>query len=403
MTGIDGMSDFETVYTHARSLLLEQNFQKAERAYARAVALQPANPDAQYMLAKVRYMLGDPRFARELASAAARSRNDAALQMQFANVLRLTGDLGGAELLLRDLLARLGPLPAWRSTLASVLHELDRLGEAQAQAEAAARQEPENPYAREVLVSVLLSRGLAEDAIPHIREMRARAPLDQIWIAHDATASRLTGAPAYGDLYDYEQFVGAFDIEPPAGWRSLAEFNAALEARLLERHALAHRPFDQSMRAGTQTIGSLCDVRDDVIQSALAAFAKSIDEYRAKLAASGSHPFLSRNRGKSAISTCWSVRLGAEGYHVNHIHPDGWLSSAYYVTVPPETVDASARSGWLKFGEPRYDVPDAGPALEIQPRQGLLVLFPSYMWHGTTRIHGDQPRMTMPFDVITGT
>ncbi len=397
------MSDFESVYTHARSLLLQHRFEEAERAYARAVALQPASPDAQYMLAKLRYMLGDPRFARDLATAAARSRNDAALQMQFANVLRLTGDLGGAELMLRDVIARLGPLPAWRSTLASVLHELDRLAEAQAEAEAAVKQEPDNPYSREVLVSVLLSRGMAADAMPHIREMRERAPLDQIWIAHDATASRLTGASAYSDLYDYEQFVGVCDIEPPAGWSSLAEFNAALETSLLHQHALAQRPFDQSMRSGTQTIGSLCDARDDVIQATLASFTKCIQEYRSKLRSSDSHPFLCRNRGKAAISTCWSVRLRSEGYHVNHIHPDGWLSSAYYVTVPPETADESTRSGWIKFGEPRYSVPGAGPALEIQPRQGMLVLFPSYMWHGTSAIHGDQPRMTMPFDVALST
>jgi predicted Zn-dependent protease len=397
------MSDFESVCTRARSLLLQQSFAEAERAYAQAVALRPASPDAQFMLAKVRYMLGDPRFARDLAAAAARSRNDSALMMQFADVLRLTGDLAGAELLLRDMLARLGPLPASRSTLASVLHELDRLEEAQTEAEAAARDEPNDPFAREVLVSILLSRGRAPDAIPHIREMRKRAPFDQIWIAHDATASRLTGASAYSDLYDYEQFIGVCDIEPPARWGSLAQFNAALEDRLRARHALSQRPFDQSMRSGTQTIGSLCDVEDDVIQAALAAFNKAIDEYRAKLASSDSHPFLARNRGHAAISTCWSVRLHAEGYHVNHIHPQGWLSSAYYVAVPTETADESTRSGWIKFGEPRHSVPGAGPALEIQPRQGMLVLFPSYMWHGTTAIHGNQPRMTMPFDVITGT
>jgi hypothetical protein len=28
------------------------------------------------------------------------------------------------------------------------------------------------------------------------------------------------------------------------------------------------------------------------------------------------------------------------------------------------------------------------------------VLFPSYLWHGTTPITGDQPRMTVAFDVV---
>jgi hypothetical protein len=30
------------------------------------------------------------------------------------------------------------------------------------------------------------------------------------------------------------------------------------------------------------------------------------------------------------------------------------------------------------------------------------VLFPSYMWHGTTPITGDQPRMTIAFDAVPG-
>jgi hypothetical protein len=31
-----------------------------------------------------------------------------------------------------------------------------------------------------------------------------------------------------------------------------------------------------------------------------------------------------------------------------------------------------------------------------------LVLFPSYMWHGTTAIQGDDPRLTIAFDVKPG-
>jgi uncharacterized protein (TIGR02466 family) len=97
---------------------------------------------------------------------------------------------------------------------------------------------------------------------------------------------------------------------------------------------------------------------------------------------------------------CWSVRLQRSGFHVNHVHPEGWISSAYYVDVPDEVQDAGARSGWIKFGEPRFPTPGAGPAHFVQPRAGRLVLFPSYLWHGTTPITGDQPRMTIAFDAV---
>jgi hypothetical protein len=75
------------------------------------------------------------------------------------------------------------------------------------------------------------------------------------------------------------------------------------------------------------------------------------------------------------------------------------LSSAYYVEVPPETLDTELRSGWIKFGEPRYPVPGLTPAHFVQPRPGRLVLFPSYMWHGTNAIHGSDARLCIAFDV----
>ena len=97
---------------------------------------------------------------------------------------------------------------------------------------------------------------------------------------------------------------------------------------------------------------------------------------------------------------CWSVRLKRGGFHVNHIHPHGWLSSAYYVAVPAETHDVAARSGWIKFGEPRFDQPGGDARHFVQPRPGRLVLFPSYMWHGTVAIQGDEPRLTIAFDAV---
>jgi hypothetical protein len=68
--------------------------------------------------------------------------------------------------------------------------------------------------------------------------------------------------------------------------------------------------------------------------------------------------------------------------------------------VPDEVKDETLMSGWLKFGETRYPVPGITPEGVVQPSAGRLVLFPSYMWHGTNAIHGDQPRTTIAFDAV---
>ena len=95
------------------------------------------------------------------------------------------------------------------------------------------------------------------------------------------------------------------------------------------------------------------------------------------------------------------MRLGSGGHHVNHIHPRGWISSAYYVSVPPETGSGDSKAGWIKFGEPPIRTsPELAPEKWVQPRAGLLVLFPSFLWHGTEPIKDGAARVTAPFDVV---
>ena len=59
------------------------------------------------------------------------------------------------------------------------------------------------------------------------------------------------------------------------------------------------------------------------------------------------------------------------------------------------------RQGWIKFGEPGLDVSLDDPIRRmVQPVPGRLVLFPSYMWHGTVPFRDDAKRTTIAFDVI---
>ena len=65
------------------------------------------------------------------------------------------------------------------------------------------------------------------------------------------------------------------------------------------------------------------------------------------------------------------------------------------------TGDAAAQQGWLKFGEPPYELNLEDPIRRtLQPKPGRLVLFPSYLWHGTIPFRGEQTRTTIAFDVV---
>ena len=47
-----------------------------------------------------------------------------------------------------------------------------------------------------------------------------------------------------------------------------------------------------------------------------------------------------RNTGDYRIAGAWSVRLQPHGYHRDHFHPEGWLSSAFYVETPEKETSA---------------------------------------------------------------
>src|SRR3984957_8578673 len=395
-----GAGGFELSFSRGMTLTLLYRLPEAEQAFAHAVALRPRHVDAQLNLARLRYMRGDPEFVRDVLAAINTYPADLALQSLLASVLLRAGKLQDAETHLRGALQKHGPLPQLRHLLSQVLREMNRLQEAETEALEAAIAMPDGPTGIENRLSILLPRGGPEDPLPFIQRQRAREPLGQSWIAYEATTSRLLGTALYRELFDYQQFVRQYQIEAPPGWSSMAELNAALGAALYARHRFNSHPLDQSLRHGSQTTRNLIADPDPAIRGILAAFAEPLRMYLQELRQDTLHPLMARNSGSAVITGAWSVQLYRGGFHVNHFHHQGWISSAYYVSVPDEVKDDAFKSGWLKFGEPRFATPGAAPERYVQPKAGLLVLFPSYLWHGTNAIQGSQVRTTIAFDAV---
>ena len=108
-----------------------------------------------------------------------------------------------------------------------------------------------------------------------------------------------------------------------------------------------------------------------------------------------------RNRGAYQIKGCWSVLLKPGGFHVDHVHPQGWISSACYIHTPKVSEDSQRKEGWIRFGQPPVQ-PPGGLSAEffVKPQPGRLVLFPAWMWHGTVPFTSDERRLTIAFDVL---
>jgi tetratricopeptide (TPR) repeat protein len=194
-------------------------------------------------------------------------------------------------------------------------------------------------------------------------------------------------------LEQFDISVKAIDLELPQG---LCGKLASLVRRL---HSGKAHPMDLSARGGTQTRLNLLERSESEIVELRQLLRGAVRRYIDDLPpAEPGHPFMGQPRGNFRFSGSWSIRLGSSGYHVSHVHPSGWISSAFYVAIP-EALDRDHKEGWLAVGcapaELGLDLP---PMVHVQPKVGRLVLFPSIMWHGTEPFDQGE-RMSVAFDI----
>jgi hypothetical protein len=231
----------------------------------------------------------------------------------------------------------------------------------------------------------------------------ARAPDDQYYIALQTTAWRLLGDDRYGQLCDYSNLVLQVPLEAPAAWPDLTSFLADVQISLNRLHDPdGHAQLFQSLRHGTETTQDLIRSTDPTLQALFGAFSKPIRQYLDQVG-QGADPLRRRNRGRWQFNGSWSVRLRTSGHHTQHVHPRGWISSACYIALPDCMSDERTDEGILSFGQPGIATNPALPAeFKVRPKAGMLVLFPSYFWHGTLPFSSAQARLTVAFDAVPG-
>jgi tetratricopeptide (TPR) repeat protein len=386
-------------YTHARSLIDLERFDEAEQALRECVRLEPHRAEAHDRLAQLVWMrTGDiVEATRVLDQALERYSQDDALWATKAALLQEAGDARAALTYLSERASRPQSHPNLliRAGLAAL--EIEP-AVALRFAERALEALPANPTARKLLCAACLGVGDGARALTESVSLIEASPDDQYLIAIQATALRLLNDPRYELFCDYPKMVWSSYLEVPPGWPDLDSFLRELTASLVALHSPhGHRPLYQSLRQGTETTQDLSRSQDPVIQALFRSFAAPIARYREYIG-QGGDPLRRRNRGAARFNGSWSVRLHSGGYHTTHVHPRGWISSACYIQLPDSM---PGTEGVLTFGAPGVlTTPTLGAEYSVRPEVGLLVLFPSYFWHGTLPFHSEQPRLTVAFDAV---
>ena len=109
------------------------------------------------------------------------------------------------------------------------------------------------------------------------------------------------------------------------------------------------------------------------------------------------------DKNKTKITAMWSIINPNNASNMRHIHPNNFISASYYVKVPN-------KSGDIVFYDPRsantirYPIVSKTNKLNsnifsVQPKPGLLVLFPSYLQHSVNINNSEEERIVISFNI----
>jgi len=254
------------------------------------------------------------------------------------------------------------------------------------------------------LCAVLISLGEPAPALTLCTARLQKVPSDQDALAMMALALRELGRGTEADrLVDCEVWLKNYALAPPPGYNSIEEFNAALEAHVLQHPKLTSILFAQATHHGKR-VNDLLEEPKGPIRLMEQMMMRQIQVYLNALPKLSEHPFFAQPMPSQAHLRSWAVLMERHGYETPHIHPDGFISGVYYVRLPEVVAkDDASYSGWIEFGtpDPVFATRSTAPTRKVQPVAGTMLLFPSYFWHRTIPFDSAEERLSIAFD-LTG-
>lgn len=364
---------------------------EAMDALAAILEKNPLWTDGHRTLAHLRGQQGlDPAVAIERAITVAPEQ--AALRRLLVSIRLEARDLEGAAAAVQAAMRQFGEAGPFSMLAAHVASEAGNIAQADA---CFAKCSPDGVGEVAQWVRHLIRAGRPETAEQVMQSWEARDPENFLW-PYRALAWRLLADPRGAWLEGDPKLVGVYDLADAIG-----DIPALVE-HIGSLHVASAAPLDQSVRGGTQTDGNLL-IRDEApIRALRALILQTVNQHIAQLPPpEDGHPTLLSRRDPVRLAGSWSVRLRDAGFHTDHVHSQGWVSSALYLALPdpaPSGERSDRHAGWLTLGECRDLVPGMTPLRLVEPRPGRLVLFPSTMWHGTRAFPAGE-RLTVAFDI----
>ena len=284
--------------------------------------------------------------------------------------------------------------------LANALRDQGKKSEAAVAYERAIALNPGFTEAYSAYGVLLNELGRSEEAIARFHRALSLEPRHVRSCANLGLALRVEGRGDEADaFFDYDRLVQHRRFDRVAGWDGLDAFNAALAEYIYGRADLMRDRPSVATKGGSQTGNILLDDHP-VTRTLLSMMQGLYQDYLETAIAGDTDPYFDAPPASWLIKAN-AVVLNSNGYQEPHIHPVGYCSGVYYVRIPePVRTALDSENGYIRFGKAGPgEPPPGGRRVTIKPEAGLMLIFPSYFWHGTIPFESGEDRISVAFDV----
>lgn len=403
----------------------QDKFDQAAKSYQKAIVLEPGFFEALVNLGVVLQEQSKLAEAIDVYRRALTIQKDAKVYFNLGTALKNEGKLGDAIESYNDALELNPDYAEVHSNMGEVLRDQGRYDESIKFYKQALTLDPTLPVANYSFAVYLYDSGDLEGALTHFQRSdfadwqerslyclyktgrfdEFKQGLDELKAANHTSPflATLTGhyADNFGTKNDYNFCKNPLDFVFHTEVKELKGENNALLAQLLSDINVAdiEKKMQGRLVNGVQSSGNLFK-RDEASFRAIGQLVEdAIDRYRHSF--SGEQcVFVKSFPKKTEFASSWYVKMSQGGHLTSHIHEDGWVSGALYLSLPTEKKHEHEGSIELStHGDGYPKKHDNFPIKTVAPAVGDIVMFPSSVFHRTLPFSSDEQRICIAFDL----
>jgi len=412
-------------YNLGAALQAQGEFEQAANCYKKAIELEPGFFEAMVNLGVVLQEQSQLQEAIEVYQRALTIQKDAKVYFNMGTALKNEGKLGDAIDCYNKALELEPNYAEVHSNLGEVLRDQGRYEESVEFYKQALAIDPSLPVANYSLAVYLYDSGDLSGALEHFKASQFadweermlyclykterydefKKNLDELKAVKHNSPFLSTLAQHYaenfGEENDYNFCPDPMSFVFHTHIPELKGENSELRKALLKeiRSADVSEKMQGRLYNGVQSAGNLLKRPEPVFQQLAKCVAEAVERYRQNF--DGADCVLIKSfPEKTEFASSWYVRMKQGGHLNSHIHEEGWISGAMYLSLP--TDKKHEHEGSIEVSTHGDEYPkkhDNFQAQALAPEVGDFIMFPSSLFHRTIPFSSDEERICIAFDL----